>query len=68
MDKLFSNPFCSEIRKKAETLEKENTDLKQQLALKQEQINKTNSYWKKKLHEQKRKVKYVRVDRDLNRL
>lgn len=56
------NPFCSEIRKKATLLEKENADLKLQLIEKQEHINKTNSYWKKKLHEQKRKVKYVRAD------
>lgn len=62
MDKLFYNPFCREIRQKAEALEKENAELKFQLQLKQQHINDTNKYWKKKLHEQKRKVKHVRVN------
>lgn len=62
IENLISNPFCREIKKKAEELQKENAELKNQLALKQEHINETNKYWKKKLHEQKRKVKYARVE------
>lgn len=56
------NPFCREIRQKAQNLEKEIAELKLQLQEKQEHINRTNSYWKKKMHEQKRKVKYVRIE------
>lgn len=55
------NPFCSEIKQRAALLEKENLRLKQQLDTKQQQINDVNKYWKKKLHEQKRKVKHVRL-------
>lgn len=61
LDSLFANPFCKEIREKADMLEKENKELKQQLELKQHHINETNKYWKKKMHEMKRKVKYPRV-------
>lgn len=62
MNQLFYNPFCKEIREKAERLEKENLVLKQQLELKQQHINDTNKYWKKKMHEIKRKVKHVRIE------
>jgi len=62
IEDLIYNPFCRDIKKKAEALEKENADLKNQLKMKQEHINETNKYWKKKLHEQKRKVKHVRVE------
>lgn len=62
MSSLIYNPFCKDIREKANRLEKENQALKQQLELKQQHINDTNKYWKKKMHEVKRKVKYVRTD------
>lgn len=61
IETLFQNTFCKELRLKAQRLEKENTELKSQLLQKQEHINDTNRYWKKKMHEQKRKVKHVRV-------
>lgn len=63
LDNLFANPFCKEIREKAQLLEKENKELKQQLELKQQHINETNKYWKKKMHEVKRKVNYARTHR-----
>lgn len=56
------NPFCKELRTKVAVLEAENNKLKAQLSVKQDQINDTNRYWKKKLHEQKRRVKHVRVE------
>lgn len=46
---LFSN--------KCKDLEKENAELKQKLVERQEVINQTNAYWKKKLHEAKHQVK-----------
>lgn len=61
-ESLFSNPFCKELRLKAQRLEEENTELKSQLLQKQEHINETNRYWKKKMHEQKRKIKYNKSD------
>lgn len=54
--------FCSDVRKRANELERENQALKAQLEKKQAHINETNKYWKKKLHETKRKVKYVRTE------
>lgn len=54
---LLYNPFCKDIREKASKLEKENTELKEQLVLKQKHINETNKYWKKKMHEAQRKEK-----------
>lgn len=57
LSNLISNPFCKEIREKASKLEKENAELKEQLVLKQKHINETNKYWKKKMHEAKRKEK-----------
>lgn len=36
---------------KIKVLEKENTELKEKLVERQEAINKTNAYWKKKLRE-----------------
>jgi hypothetical protein len=48
MHKLLSKIFpWSKIK----FLEKENTDLKNKLVEKQEIINKTNAYWKKKIRE-----------------
>lgn len=41
----------SDCCKKVETLTVENQQLKQKLAEKQEHINKTNAYWKKKYRE-----------------
>jgi len=38
-------------------LEKENQELKVKLAERQEVINQTNAYWKKKLHTEKSKNK-----------
>lgn len=61
LENLVYNPFCQEIKKKAAELEKENTALKRQLELKQQHINDTNKYWKKKMHEVKRKVKHVPI-------
>lgn len=40
-----------------EQLKKENQELKAKLAKKQEDINKTNAYWKKTLHKQMQKFK-----------
>lgn len=37
-------------KNKIEELEKENADLKIKLQEKQEHIDKTNAYWKKRLH------------------
>lgn len=53
---------CNGLAQKVSSLEQENADLKKLLVTKQEHINETNKYWKKKLHEVKRKVKYVRTD------
>lgn len=53
---------CGNLAKTVSVLQKENADLKQQLVNKQEHINETNKYWKKKMHEVKRRVKYVRVE------
>lgn len=47
MMKLFKDLFKKE--NKCEELEKENVELKLKLAEKQEVINRTNAYWKKKL-------------------
>jgi hypothetical protein len=49
---LFSN--------KCEDLQKENAELKQKLAERQEVINQTNAYWKKKLHTIQSKKKDVK--------
>lgn len=38
------------IFKRVRDLETENADLKDKLSRRQEDINKTNAYWKKKLH------------------
>ena len=54
--------FCKQLRDKVVQLELENTQLKNQLSVKQDQINDVNRYWKKKMHEQKRKVKHVRIE------
>lgn len=43
--------------KKLEELNKENVDLKLKLVEKQEVINQTNAYWKKKLHYAKKQGK-----------
>jgi hypothetical protein len=53
--------FCKQLRDKVVQLELENTQLKNQLSVKQDQINDVNRYWKKKMHEQKRKVKHVGI-------
>lgn len=52
---------CSKLNKTVSVLEKENAQLKQLLLDKQEHINETNKYWKKKMHEVKRKVKHVSI-------
>lgn len=41
------------VKDKIENLRKENDSLKQQLKEKQEHINKTNFYWKKKFYSKK---------------
>jgi predicted nuclease with TOPRIM domain len=47
LDKLFS--LFPTYQNRIEKLEKENAELKEKLAKRQEDINKTNAYWKKKL-------------------
>ena len=37
--------------KRIEQLEKENSELKEKLVERQEHINKTNAYWKKKMND-----------------
>jgi len=37
--------------KKIEELERENSELKEKLVERQEHINKTNAYWKKKMND-----------------
>ena len=49
MIKLIKKLFNKE--NKCEELKKENAELKVKLAERQEVINKTNAYWKKKLRE-----------------
>ena len=41
------------IKKKIDDLEKENTSLKQKLSTKQEQINRVNAFWKKRMYEKR---------------
>lgn len=48
LDKLF-NLFPT-YQKRIKQLENEVSELKQKLQQRQEDINKTNAYWKKKLH------------------
>jgi hypothetical protein len=59
---MIENLFCGSVRKRAEQLEIENRSLKAQLQQKQLHINETNKYWKKKIHDVKRKVKHVRLE------
>jgi hypothetical protein len=47
--KLFKDLFKKE--NKCEELEKENVELKLKLVEKQEVINRTNAYWKRKVRE-----------------
>jgi|TARA_R110000868_G_scaffold83012_1_gene234509 hypothetical protein len=47
---LFIQRIVPSIRKKLSFLEEENKKLKNKLQEKQEIINKTNAYWKKKFH------------------
>jgi len=42
--------LVSTRKSKLETLEKENLELKMKLEKRQEDINKTNAYWKKKFN------------------
>jgi hypothetical protein len=48
--KFLKNLFCKSQTEKLKKLEEENGVLKQKLEERQEVINKTNAYWKKKLH------------------
>ena len=48
LDKLFS--LFPTYQNRINQLEKENKELKEKLLQRQEDINKTNAYWKKKLH------------------
>lgn len=43
--------------KKIEQLERENKELREKLVERQEHINKTNAYWKKKMNDVNRKSK-----------
>jgi hypothetical protein len=47
MKNLFTNLFCKQT---VEKLENEIVVLKEKLDQKQEVINQTNAYWKRKLH------------------
>jgi hypothetical protein len=47
--KIFKNN-CTDLQKNLEELELENKKLELKLLEKQKQINKTNAYYKKKLH------------------
>ena len=49
--KWIKNIFSSDVN--AEQLELENKELKEKLVEKQEHINKTNAYWKKRIYELK---------------
>lgn len=42
---------------RVKVLEKENNDLREKLVERQEVINKTNAYWKKKLYDVQKKAK-----------
>lgn len=53
--KLLTGPRANEIQQLKEEIEQ----LKQKLAERQEAINKTNAYWKKKMNEQQRKQKVL---------
>ena len=45
---------CNDIKEALEASQKEVVELKKQLQSRQDVINKTNAYWKKKLYEIKR--------------
>lgn len=47
---LLRKIFCKECSNTVDALKQENEDLKLKILEKQEQINKTNSYYKKKIH------------------
>lgn len=47
LEKLFS--LVPKYSKRIQELEKENLELKEKLLKRQEDINKTNAFWKKKL-------------------
>ena len=49
--KTLENFFCKKKIEEIKKLKEENEELKQKLIEKQEHINKTNSYYKKKLYE-----------------
>lgn len=48
--KILEDLFCKRQTQELEKLKEENKVLKQKLEEKQEHINKTNSYYKKKLY------------------
>jgi hypothetical protein len=52
---LLKKLFNTDCSKKLEELQKENDDLKIKILEKQDQINKTNSYYKKKIYDMKKK-------------
>jgi regulator of replication initiation timing len=54
---LLKKVFCSECINTIDRLTLENQDLKLRLVEKQEHINQTNAYYKKKMHEMKKTTK-----------
>jgi hypothetical protein len=52
---LLQSIFCKDKQKQIEKLKEENDSLKQKLLDKQEQINKTNAYYKRLMHNKKQK-------------
>jgi len=52
LKKMIANVICKD---EIENLEKENKSLKKKLDEKQEVINQTNAYWKKKMYNLKKK-------------
>jgi hypothetical protein len=54
---LFGKSRIQELEEQVDDLEKEVIDLRLKLHEKQEHIDKTNAYWKKKMHQNSKKDK-----------
>ena len=52
---LLQSIFCKDKQRQIKSLKDENDSLKQKLLDKQEQINKTNAYYKRLMHNKKQK-------------
>lgn len=57
---LIKNVLCKKLVLELNKLKQENVELRNKLALKQEQINKVNHYWKKVLASKTRSKPVVR--------